>query len=174
MNRWFALLTVAWLNVAPAGTLAAQATPARADLTLPGVPVVSGEDAAAATAADMVQTILAGEDDAVMWDALAATLEERAAETSTLEPEGLAFERGLVAAGSWVEGVLGAVRGTHSWTLERAVGVLIGLLLVVALVSSLFGAARRLSIRVPRRRRRRPPEARDAVHLAKRLGARRA
>ena len=173
MNRWFALLAVASLNVPAGGALVAQATPASADLSLPGVPVVGGEDAAAATAADMVQTILAGEDDAVMWDALAATLEERAAETSTPELEGSAFERGLAAAGSWVEGVFGAGRGTRSWTLERAVGVLIALLLVVALVSSLFGAARRLSVRVPRRRRR-PPQARDAVHLAKRLGARRA
>lgn len=170
MKTRFGVLVLTTLGFAIPCSLVAQSTPVGVEVDVPNVPTVVGEDAAAGMAADMIQTILAGQDDPVMWDALAATLEERTRDEPV--PESSALERSVAFAGEWAGGVIGAVRGTHPWSLERAVGVLIGLLLAVAVVSSLVGAARRTSIRIPHRRRR-PPAARDAVQLAKRLDARR-
>lgn len=184
------LATVLSVLAIPAA-LSGQVTPVGLDVALPAAPTVEAEDAAAAAAAEMVQTILAGEDDAPMWSALNDVLDDRASvETAgpAQEAEGTWASIWSVVV-EWGNGAAGALTGQAPWTLEVGLVLAIMVLLSIALVSTAVALLRRLlqrapsvagrsaraprALRLPSRPRRGRHTPSDAVRLAKRLNARR-
>lgn len=166
------------------GTTLILATPTTAQVEAVGLRVdmpeaapFEAEDAAASAAANMVQSILEGEDEGRAWAELETVLEERSMTRSDKGAEVGATggdSAGRGAAAEWAR-LRSTIVGETPWTVETGIIVAIGFLLVVALLSTLVGAVRRRGpVRSRLGLRRRAPAASDAVRLAERLGTRRA
>ena len=157
-----------------------QVEPVGLRVDVPEAVPTEAEDAAAAVAAEMVQSILDGADEGAAWDELATVLEER-----SMVPGSLGSTGGMTSAESGWSATLSSewarfkstLRGETAWTLETVVVIAIAFLLLIALLSTVVAfVRRRVRPSRPRARRRRggAPAASDAVRLAKRLEARRA
>jgi len=179
MKRLTLLATLVLLAGSAPAYAADQIEPVALRVDVPEAAPTEAEDAAAAAAAEMVQSILGGADEGAAWDELATVLEERsmAVQSSGATDAVTATESGWAAtlSSEWAR-VESTLRGETAWTLETVVVIAIAFLLLIALLSTVVAfIRRRVRPSRPRARRRRggAPAASDAVRLAKRLEARR-